>query len=136
MSLHRRVSKNEEDGAVAVEFAILLPMVMVILFGIIAFGIALSRLESYVSAAREGARYAAVHCRPQALQCTDALVEGRVVASAAGNPINGPVNVSTDCSLTPGTPVIVSWDQPIPIEIPFVGDLSVVVGIEGSFRCE
>jgi Flp pilus assembly protein TadG len=121
---------------VAVEFAILLPLMMVILFGTIAFGIALSRLQSYVSAAREGARYAAVRCAPDASVCSQGLVQSRVAAAAAGNPINGSVAVSTDCSLNPGLPVTVSWPQPIPIEIPFVGDLSVTVNISGSFRCE
>jgi len=119
-----------------VEFAILLPLMMVILFGTIAFGIALSRLQAYVSAAREGARYAAVHCAPEASQCSQGLVQSRVAAAAAGNPLNGSVNVSTDCSVNHGSPVTVSWPQPIPIEIPFVGDLSVTVNISGTFRCE
>ena len=55
-----------ERGAAAVEFAIVLPILVVILFAIIAFGIALSRTHAYFSAAREASRYAAVHCRPQA----------------------------------------------------------------------
>jgi Flp pilus assembly protein TadG len=127
---------RREDGAVAVEFAILLPLLVVILFATIAFGVALSRLLSYISAAREGARYAAVHCAPDAQQCTQTLIEDRVAASAAGNPIGGPITVSTDCTRTPGEPVTVSWPQPIPIEVPLIGDLSVTVDITGSFRCE
>ena len=127
---------RREDGGVAVEFAILSPLLIVILFATIAFGVALSRLVSYISAAREGARYAAVHCAPDALQCTQTMIENRVAASAAGNPIGVPITVSTDCTLTPGEPVTVSWPQPIPIEIPFVGDLSVTIDITGSFRCE
>ncbi|HSL16207.1 MAG TPA: TadE/TadG family type IV pilus assembly protein, partial [Actinomycetota bacterium] len=42
-----------ERGAVAVEFAIILPLLIVMLFAIIAFGIALFRLITYVGAARE-----------------------------------------------------------------------------------
>jgi Flp pilus assembly pilin Flp len=134
--IRRRVRSGDERGAVAVEFAVLLPLMMVILFGTIAFGIALSRLQAYVSAAREGARYAAVHCAPQALVCSQGLIQSRVVAAAAGNPINGSVAISTDCSVNHGAPVTVSWPQPIPIEVPFVGDLSVTVNVSGTFRCE
>ena len=127
---------RREDGAIAVEFAVLLPLLVIILFATIAFGTALSRLVSYVGAAREGARYAAVHCRPEALQCSQGLIQDRVAAAAAGNPIGGTVSVSTDCSVTPGQPVTVSWPQPIPIQVPFIPDMSVTVDVSASFRCE
>ncbi|HET9249949.1 MAG TPA: TadE/TadG family type IV pilus assembly protein [Actinomycetota bacterium] len=118
------------------EFAVLLPLLVVILFATIAFGIGLSRLVTYVGAAREGARYAAVHCRPDALQCTQGLIQDRVELAAAGNPVAEAVSVSADCSVTPGTPVTISWAQPIPFVIPLVGDLSVTVDVSGTFRCE
>src|SRR6058998_3993479 len=71
-----------EDGAVAVELAVLLPVLALILFGTIQFGVALSKTEIYENAAREGARYAATHCRPQtATGCTDTLIATRVDSS-------------------------------------------------------
>lgn len=119
------------------EFAIILPLLIVVLFSIIAFGIALFRLVTYVAAAREGARYAAVHCAPDATQCSGALIADRVVAAANGSEIfPGTPTADTDCSVTPGAPVTVSWDQTIPIEIPLVGDLTVTRTISGTFRCE
>jgi hypothetical protein len=127
---------RRDDGVVAVEFAILLPLMVVILFATIAFGIGLSRLVTYVGAAREGARYAAVHCRPDAMQCSQGMIQDRVELAAAGNPVAEAVSVSTDCSVTPGAPVTVSWAQPIPFVIPLVGDLSVTVDVSGTFRCE
>lgn len=127
----------DERGVAAVEFALLVPLLVVILFSITAFGIALSRFVAYMGAAREGARYAAVHCQPDASQCTTALIQTRVENTAVGNPIApGPVTVDRDCKLAPGQIVTVSWTQSIPIVIPLLPDLSKTVTIRGAFRCE
>ncbi len=128
---------HRERGAAAAEFAILLPIFVVILFGIIAFGIALVRLVTYVSAAREGARYAAVHCEPEASRCTLPMLEDRVTAAANGLPVDtSAFAVSTDCTLTPGEPVTISWTQDIPLQVPLLPDMSFRKTIAGSFRCE
>jgi Flp pilus assembly protein TadG len=128
---------RNEEGAVAVEFALLAPLLVIILFAIVSFGIALTRTVAYVSAAREGARYAAVHCRPDATQCTSALIITRVTDSANGYPIGpGVPTADTDCTITPGEPVTVSWDQDVPIQVPFLPDFSWTLAMEGTFRCE
>jgi TadE-like protein len=135
--------KRAERGAVAVEFAILLPVLIVILFGITAFGLAFSRFETYISAAREGARYAAVHCQPDASSCTPALIVTRVQGAAVGYPIGPgsptasiPGTTSIDCGSYTGQPITVTWVQNIPIQIPLLPDLSKDVTIKGVFRCE
>lgn len=51
-----------ERGASAVEFALVLPLLMMILFGIIEFGIALYRQAILTNASREGARVGIVQC--------------------------------------------------------------------------
>lgn len=57
----RRSSRRaDERGAVAVEFALVLPILMVIVFGIISFGYMLSFRQALSQAAAEGARAAAV----------------------------------------------------------------------------
>jgi Flp pilus assembly protein TadG len=130
---------SEEHGVAAVEFALLVPLLVVILFSITSFGIALSRFVAYTGAAREGARYAAVHCQPDATQCTIALIQARVAQTAVGNPIApGPVTVDRNCAtaIPPGQVVTVSWVQSIPIQIPMLPDLSKTITITGSFRCE
>jgi Flp pilus assembly protein TadG len=50
---------DTERGATAVEFTLVLGVVMVLLFGIIQFGIAYQRHTGLHAAAREGGRYAA-----------------------------------------------------------------------------
>lgn len=128
--------RADDRGAVAVEFALLVPLLVVILFAIIAVGIALFRVVNYTSAAREGARYAAVHCRPEATACTPDLIVTRVTQAANGNPISGTPIADRDCSVTPGEPVTVSWEQMVPVHIPLVPDLTFTMTVAGTFRCE
>ena len=59
----RRPAKGHapDRGAVAVEFALLLPLLLLIAFGIIDFGRALNAQITLTQAAREGARLAALN---------------------------------------------------------------------------
>jgi Flp pilus assembly protein TadG len=56
---------KREDGAALVEFALLLPLLMMILFGIIEFGLVLYNQEVITNASREGARYGIVIGSPR-----------------------------------------------------------------------
>ena len=52
----RQLRLNREDGASAVEFAIVAAVLLMVLFGTIQFGIAYNRYQGLNAAAREGAR--------------------------------------------------------------------------------
>lgn len=64
-----------ESGAVAVEFALLLPVLMLLIFGLIDFGRALNAQITLSQAARDGARLAAMG-RPDAAARTQAAAIG------------------------------------------------------------
>jgi Flp pilus assembly protein TadG len=51
---------HDQRGTSAVEFAIIISLVFIVLFGIIQFGIAYNRYQSINAAAREGARLASL----------------------------------------------------------------------------
>jgi Flp pilus assembly pilin Flp len=51
---------REQDGAAAVEFALLLPLLVLLLFGFIQFGLAFNTRIQATNAAREAARQAVV----------------------------------------------------------------------------
>jgi Flp pilus assembly protein TadG len=70
-----RGRKARDRGSVAVEFALVLPVLLLIVFGIVDFGRALNAQISLTGAAREGARLAA-------LGYTNAQVQSRVAAAA------------------------------------------------------
>ncbi len=58
--LRTGLTRRDERGAAAVEFALVLPLLLLLLFGIIAYGYMLSFRGSMSQAAAEGARAAAV----------------------------------------------------------------------------
>jgi Flp pilus assembly protein TadG len=133
---------KEERGAAAVEFAIISVLLVILVFGMIEFGIAYSKVNVYTGAAREGARYAAVRCSPDSSTgCTNALIAARVNSAAVGYPIGpGAVAADTVCSdSTIGQPVTVSWNQDIEVNIPFVPGLNPATltrHVKAVFRCE
>jgi hypothetical protein len=112
---------------------------VLILFGIIQFGIAFSQYEVYTGAAREGGRYAAVRCVPDTTTgCTAALIQSKVTAAAVGYAI-GPGTPSADrvCSgSTIGQSVTVSWTQNFTISIPFWRTATIPRLVKAVFRCE
>ncbi|MDQ1729876.1 MAG: hypothetical protein QOK10_35 [Pseudonocardiales bacterium] len=85
-------ARRSDRGAVAVEFALLLPVLVLLVFGIIDFGRVLNAQITVSQAAREGARLAAL-ANPNA--CT------RAAAAGTGLSLTCSGNVTiTACSAT------------------------------------
>ena len=61
--LYRRFARETQAGP-TVEFAIIVPVLLLLLLGIIDIGFAFFRMNSLVAAVREGARFAAVQREP------------------------------------------------------------------------
>jgi Flp pilus assembly protein TadG len=68
---------RREDGAAAVEFALIAGVLAMLLFGMLQFGLAFFQLQNLRAAAREGARQSAV-------LADRATVEARVVDASNG----------------------------------------------------
>jgi Flp pilus assembly protein TadG len=83
--LHAR--RHDDRGAAAVEFALVLPILIVLVFGIIQYGIYFWARQSAVAAAREGARRASVGDYPA---CTDftAFVKSEVAGESGTVTVN------------------------------------------------
>ncbi len=60
----RNHSKRMRRGAATVEAALVLPILLMFLFGILEYGRYVMTLQAMTNAAREGARYAAAHTNP------------------------------------------------------------------------
>ena len=69
--------EQKERGAIAVEMAVLLPLLLLILIGTMEFGRVFNVQNSLTQAAREGARHAAIHYNKDDLD-----VEGTALAAA------------------------------------------------------
>lgn len=126
--LHRR-----QDGAAAVEFALVVPVLILLVVGIIEFAWAFNQQIEMTSAAREGARYMAIHYTdPDAVAATRQRV--RDAAPALDPPIaDGQITVG---SCTPDQPVTVAVAYP---HTPFTGMFANLTNInlrgEGVMRC-
>jgi Flp pilus assembly protein TadG len=122
-----------ENGAVAVEFALLLPVLLLIIVGTIEFGRVYSQFQVFNGAAREGARCAAVKSTP----FSDCVIQDEIDDAASPYDPAANATVSRLCTdATVGDPVRVSWPQSFQLSIPFWGDVSFSKTIEATFRCE
>jgi Flp pilus assembly protein TadG len=94
----RPAAKQARDrGSVAVEFALLLPILLLLVFGVVDFGRAISAQITLTQAAREGARLAA-------LGQPNSTVVSRAQAAATGlSPVT--VTVTTSCPVNAGAGV-------------------------------
>ncbi len=61
MSLHTIIKMKEQKGASAIEFALVLPLLLIIVFGIIEFSILFYDKAMLTNASREGARLGIVY---------------------------------------------------------------------------
>jgi Flp pilus assembly pilin Flp len=110
------VWNRREDGAAAVEFALLLPLLVLLLFGFIQFGIAFNSRIQATNAAREAARLAVVGIDDWGNVGGEAYWD--VVQERAG------LGSISDCSVTAdpfvGGTLTVTFDFPLNLAIPFL----------------
>jgi len=96
-------------GQSAVEFAIILPLLMLILFGVLDLGRVFFAAITIANAARAGARYAAQH--PTDTNGTKAVAQAE--AQGQGITIYGPTAVSVTCPQGCGS------NQPIQVTVTY-----------------
>jgi Flp pilus assembly protein TadG len=115
--LKKRFEIKSEQGQTMTEFALVLPILVVFLFGIIQFGIAFNNYVTITDAARAGARKAAVSredanrvsdCQNAVLAATDNL---NMTQPGAG------ISCTFDPSIQQGTTVQVQVQYPYTINL-------------------
>jgi len=111
--------KQDERGAAAAEFALLLPVLLTILFGIIEFGMIMYGREVVTNASREGARAGIVQRVPP-------LTPGEITAVATNYLTGTGINTADVVIAVPasggvtGTPVTVTATYSYPWLIPYI----------------
>jgi Flp pilus assembly protein TadG len=111
---------KHERGQTMVEFAIVLPVLALLLFGVIQFGIAFNNYISLTDAVRAGARKAAVS-RDSSDPVGDAT---NAVRSSAGGLDLSQLNVSVSSTWQPGSDVTVQASYPYSIHLLGLYDFS------------
>ena len=104
MKPFKRVARSER-GAELIEFALVFPLLLMIVLGIVDFGFMFQRLEVVTNAAREGARIAVLP------GYDDADIQTRVCdyVETGGVPVTG------TCDTTGDNPTVVVQDADIPV---------------------
>ena len=121
MIIRRHRIIKSEKGASAVEFALILPILIILVFGIVQFGIAFNNYITITHAAREGARIAAVDLnnpdlkniiieRAFPVQITE---DDIVISTPEGTNIGDPVEVEITYNISITIPLVGSWDIPL-----------------------
>ncbi len=111
--------KLNDRGAVAAEFALLLPVLMLILFGAIEFGMMMYGREVVTNATREGARYGIVAQSPP-VTSGQMITQATTYLTGTGvNPASVIFSVPACCGVT-GTPVTLSATYQYPWLIPYI----------------
>ncbi len=113
MKMHARKRITDEKGQSMAEFAIVLPILVVFLFGIVQFGILFNNYVTLTDAVRAGARTAAVSrqvSNPSGAATT-------MVQSSAANLNQSNLNVSVSSTWLPGDDVTVTATYPYSISL-------------------
>jgi Flp pilus assembly protein TadG len=111
------MAQRDQDGAAAVEFALLLPLLVLLLFGLIQFGIAFNTKIQATNAAREGARMAVVGIDNWA-DVGGGLAFWQAVQQNAG--VGDIDNCVLDTTDVVGGTLTVTFDYPLDLVIPFM----------------
>ena len=122
-----------------VEFALLLPILVLFVFGIVEFGRAYSARVSLTSAVREGARAHALSPPSDTDAAFAAKVKERTRSAAYGvdEPNQITVNPGIRCPATPGPDdrAIVTATYDFDYEIPLFGSGTWTLNAKGEMRC-
>ena len=125
----RPAARSSERGAAALEFALVLPILIMLVFGIIEFGRGYHAKVELTGAVREGAR---------------ALALGKTTGEAQTATINAAPGLSLtagDVSTTPCPPggadgnATVTATYGVPYNIPLVSEGTFNISVSGVMRC-
>lgn len=112
------MTQQSERGAAAVEFAIVLPLLLTLLLGIVEFSRAFNAQVTLTSAAREGVRVMAITNKP-----ADAKTAAQKAAASLGSIPTSDITMSTNSCASPAQ---------VTLTIKF--KLTTATGIAGPFN--
>ena len=131
--------RDDERGALVVEFGLIVPILFFLVFGIVDFGRAYFTMNNLAAAVREGARYGAVLPKPWAGTFPDSIKQ-RVVdfSYAFGGARLGAPDVVSDADSAGGTVTVTATYtfRPITPLVNLIGLDSIPMTQKAVFRLE
>lgn len=121
-----------ESGAAAVEFALIAPLLIILLFGIVQFGIATYRHQVIEASAREAARVASIGSSAADVEtAADEAAPGFTASEVTSSMTDDCDGVGDDVTVT-----VVATGARLNFEVPFFGSVTPTFSAEATFRCE
>jgi len=114
-SMTKRISLRNQQGQSMTEFALVLPILSLLLFGVIQFGLVFNNYLTLTDAVRAGARQAAVGRHLSDPQSSAIAAVRGAATDLRQSDLN--VNVAANPGWTPGSEVTVSADYPYRISL-------------------
>jgi Flp pilus assembly protein TadG len=137
----QRPKSTQETGAAAVEFALILPILLVLVLGIAEMGRAFNIQVSLSEAAREAARYAAIHNSDSGYSHANAQSAGVAAAPSVGlgtSNVGMTFSTGSTCSTSGNAVATVSYTTPwmsgFPALIPGM-PANLTIQAKGVMRC-
>lgn len=136
MAARAHRTRHGERGAAAVEFAIVLPLLVLVLFGIVEFSLMYNRQQALHAAAREGARVASIETSTQS--AITAAVDGALSGTSfsSSRTITISPNNTQPCLNNVGNTVTVMVQADSNVDIPVWQNITIGLTGEAQFRCE
>jgi Flp pilus assembly protein TadG len=138
-----RARLRSEDGAAAVEFALIVGVLVMLIFGMLQFGVAFFQLQNLRAATREGARIGAVgatetEIRQRVQQASyDAIPASSGAMSVTTCPIDAGQNDESTVAINIGSGSLPAALQDIfTVDIPLIPPITINTTVSGEFRCE
>jgi Flp pilus assembly protein TadG len=120
-------TSNRQRGAAMVEMAIVLPLLLLLVFGIIEFGRLYNAQVTLTHAAREGIRDYVIY--------KDETQAENVARNAVSSDFD-PAPMTFDTSACdPGQPATMTITYPFEMRIPYLGDNVITITTNGVMRC-
>ena len=137
MRTSRVATPQRERGAVAVELALVLPVLVLLLWGIIEFGRGYSDRVQLTAAVRDGARAAALSSSTDPAAVLTAAQTATRNAAAGLTPGSIVVTVPTACPAdpTPTDRATVQATYPFTYDIPFFRKGTITMRAQAVMRC-
>jgi len=134
---------RREDGAAAVEFALIAGVLAMLIFGMLQFGLAFFQVQSMRAATREGARLAAVGASNTSVlnkvnsASLNTIPANANVISIVPCPTDPDDDSSANVSINTQDPDLPANIQDIlSVDIPFLPTININTTVSGEFRCE
>lgn len=124
--MRSRKRLRDDRGASMAEAALILPVLVLIIFGIVEFGIAFNAQVTLTHAAREGVREYAI---------TQDLDSARAKAIAAASGLDPALLTVSATACNPGDQTELTVNYPFTYEIPFWGTSNITMEGKGVMRC-